>query len=65
MGYISALIGILVLSLFDMWPPDWRQLRFPQYVLLVLQIVIFGFMGLLGVGYALAVMGLWPLYVLQ
>jgi hypothetical protein len=62
---ISALIGIFGLSLFDMWPRDWRQMRFPQYVLLALQIVVIGFFGLVGVGYVLAVMGLWPLYVLQ
>jgi hypothetical protein len=58
----GALFGIVVMSVFGQWP-DWRQMRFPDYVLLALAIVVFGFYGLLVVGYTLFYIGLWPLYV--
>jgi hypothetical protein len=62
---ISALSGVVVFSLFDMWPDSWRQMSVPKYLEVAVVLVVCGFMGLIGLGYALAVIGLWPLYVLQ
>jgi hypothetical protein len=62
---ISAASGIVVVSLTGrVGPSDWRQMRFADYVLLAIQIVFFGFFGLLAAGYVLFYIGLWPSYVL-